>query len=418
MSRHPRIVSEGRRTARALGLALASLTVVSCSSLMPKTDPTRPTALMQETGVVMSPIEMRQRVDDMVPPVLASIRQTLDHVRAESDDPSVKRRALLLKIDTIPVVYRAAFQSDPLAAALDLWLLSYQMEHCMDVGTGPCDLGEWQAEAREQSRIQREQFEEKLGQAARNAEVFNEFKVRMREMAERHPLTEEGAIARRHTATVEVAQALGAESRDAFSVIGDFSITLTDLTSRLNTYIGDAGRLGRWHAELLVQDLKASPEVQATLAQVGDVTEDVARLEASVASIEETLGPEGMALLVARLEALIQQERGLVLSDVDRQRSVTLEYLSAEREVVLAAIDAQRVAVMAQINQERVDTLGEIDVLGAGLLDEAAGQAFRVVDHLIWRLAQLLLVMMLVGAFLTWLVLKTGGVATLMDRRG
>ena len=118
-------------------LAAVFALTVSCSTLAPKTDPARPTALMKEAGATMSPVEMRQRVDDLVPPLLASIEQTLDRVRLESQEPEVRRRALLLKIDTVPVVYRAAFQTDPLAAATDLWLLSYQMEECLAVGTGP-----------------------------------------------------------------------------------------------------------------------------------------------------------------------------------------------------------------------------------------------------------------------------------------
>jgi hypothetical protein len=129
------------RTLAACLLVGASVVGAGCSSLAPKTDPSRPTPLMKERDARMSAVEMRQRVDALVPSMLAFVEEMADLVRAEATNPAVRRRALLLKIDALPVVYRAAFQTDPLAAALDLWLLSYQLENCLEEGTGPCDFG-------------------------------------------------------------------------------------------------------------------------------------------------------------------------------------------------------------------------------------------------------------------------------------
>jgi hypothetical protein len=44
------------------------------------------------------------------------------------------------------------------------------------------------------------------------------------------------------------------------------------------------------------------------------------------------------------------------------------------------------------------------------LVDDAVVQAFRVVDHLVWRLAQLFGGLLVLAAFLGWLVLRTGRV--------
>ena len=409
--RVPRTPDFFEQLARRCGLLALCALAGGCSSLAPKVDPRRPTALMKQAGATMSALELRQRVDGLVPPLLASIEQTLDRVRTESQDRDVRRRALLLKIDAVPVVYRAAFQPDPLAAAMDLWLLTYQMEECLAVGTGACDLGEQQPIARKAGRAQREQFEGHMGRAATNREAFARVQKRVEETARRYPLTDEGAIARRHTMTVELARIIGAESRDAFAVIGDVSMTLTELTSRLNTYIGDAGRLGRWHAELLVEDMKAWPEVTGSLA-------DLRRVADSVDEVAETLEPAGLDALLDRPLALVEAERRAVLRDVDRQRILTLQYVTAEREAVLAAVDAERVATMAQIHQERVETMADVDRLKSDFIEEAVVNAFRVVDHLVWRLAQLLGGLLVLAAFLAWLVLRMGLVARMTSEQG
>jgi hypothetical protein len=392
-----------RRLAAACGLTVAWALGPGCSTLAPKTSPGKPTPLMKQTGATMSAVEMRQRVDDMVPPLLASIEQTTDRVRAEADDPEVRRRALLLKIDAVPVVYRAAFQPDPLAAMLDLWLLSYQMEECLDVGTGPCALGAQQPIAREAGRALREAFEAEIEKAATNPDALAASRARVRDTARRHPLTAEGAIAGRRTMTVELARAMGAESRDAFAVIGDVSTTLTELTNRLNTYIGDAGRLGRWHAELLVEDLVLRPEIAGSVA-------DLHRVADSVDEAANVLEPESLDALIDRPLAVIPEERRAVLADIDRQRVLTLRHLTAERVAALEAVHEERVATMAQLHQERIETMEQVDALRREFVGDSVGQAFRVVDHLVWRLAQLLSGLLLLAALLTWLVLRTGRV--------
>ena len=93
----------------------------------------------------------------------------------------------LYEIDAIPVVYRAAFQPDPLAAVMDLWLLAYQMEACLAAGTGPCDLGDQQPLVREAGRAQREELERQLKKAAIHPEAFRRFQKRIQETAARYP---------------------------------------------------------------------------------------------------------------------------------------------------------------------------------------------------------------------------------------
>jgi hypothetical protein len=62
------------------------------------------------------------------------IEAAADRIRAKSSDPDVRRRALLWKADGVPALFAAALRPDPLAGALDLWLLVEQMDQCFREG--------------------------------------------------------------------------------------------------------------------------------------------------------------------------------------------------------------------------------------------------------------------------------------------
>jgi len=363
---------------------------------------------MQERDARMSALEMRQRVDAVVPSMLAFVEQTSDRVRAEAREPAVRRRALLLKIDVLPVVYRAAFQTDPLAAALDLWLLSYQLEDCLEAGRGPCDFGSQQPIAREAARAQRVELEELFARLTMNPEATARDRDLVRATARRYPLQEEGSIRRRRTMTEELLKAMDVQGVGAFDVIGDVSTTLANLTSRLNLYLGDATRLGRWHAELLVGDLA---EELAHGTQLERVLGDLDRVTDSVESAATTLRPDALNALMERPLGLVSDERRALLADVERQRVLTLDHLTAERralvEDLLRGVEAERVATLAQIRQERLETLVELERLRRATIADAGAEGIRLVDHLFWRLIQLLVGLLLLAGFVGWALLRT-----------
>jgi hypothetical protein len=396
------------RNATACLLGGASIVAAGCASLGPTVDPSRPTALMQERDARMSALEMRQRVDALVPSMLSFVEETTDRVRSETSDPAIRRRALLLKIDALPVVYRAAFQTDPLAAALDLWLLSYQLENCLEEGIGPCDFGPQQPIAREAARAQREELDGLFAKVSANPEATVRDRELVRSTALRYPLEDEASIRRRRTMTEELLKAMDVEGIGAFDVIGDVSTTLANLTTRLNLYLGDATRLGRWQAELLVGDLA---EDLARRAETGDVLTNLDRVTDSVESAARTLEIESLNALMDRPLDLVRDERQALLADIDRQRVLTLEYLTGERQAtvdaLLEGVRAERVATLAQIRQERLETLEEIERLRRDTLTDGGAVGVRLVDHLVWRLAQLVVGLLLLATLLAWLVLRT-----------
>lgn len=351
---------------------------------------------MQKQETQMSARELRTRVDGVVPPLLSSIAQMADAVRNTSDDLDVKRRALLLELDAVPVVYRAAYQRDPLAAALDLWLFVYQLEGCVEAARGPCDFGTERAMATVAARKLRSDLEEEYRRVAPNPAGFERSQSLIEQLAVVHPIAGEGSIVRRYALTTELAQTLGTESKDAFSVVGDVEASVEDLSYRLNTYVGDVPTLVRWQVALALDDTLRRPEVTGSLS-------DARRLiDASV----KALDPKTLDALLDSTFARFQRERGLVLEEVDRQRSLSLEYLGAERKAVLDAIERERQQVLEQLRRERIETLKEAERMIHEALRQGTESAFDVIDHLMWRVGLLLAAIASLGALLSRLLLK------------
>jgi len=359
--------------------------------MAPSVSPREKTALMERRGMQMSARELRTRVDDVVPLLISAIAQMANAVRSGSVDRDVQRRALLLELEAVPVIYRAAFQPDPLAAALDLWLLVYQLEDCVVSGRAACDFGDQRAAAAASMGQVRGELESEYRRVSVNLDAFERSRGQLQQLARAHPLAKE-SIVRRHALTTELAAILGSETRDVFSVMGDVEASLEDLSRRLNIYVGDVPTLARWQVELALDDALRRPEFGRALSSVERVTDATAR----------ALDPEGIEALLDGAFARFRAERSVALTEVDRQRTLSLASIDAQLDAALEGIDHQGQRLLEQLHRERVESLREGERMLETAMARATKDAFAVIDHLIWRVALLLASMFLVASASWW----------------
>jgi hypothetical protein len=83
-------------------------------------------------------------------------------------------------------------------------------------------------------------------------------------------------------------------------------------------------------------------------------------------------------------------------------RVATLETVSGERVAVLEALTRERVAMLEAVTTQRIATLAAVDSILQGTMDRSE----RLVDHIIWRLAQLLAVCLIVLLIAAVIVLR------------
>ena len=110
------------------------------------------TALMEATGGKYTAADLRAMSNLLAISVPGIIEAAANDAGAQGRDPATRRRALLWKIEVIPAFYQALFYSDSLAAALDAWSLSIQLDEAVTTGAWRDQLGAMQPAAVEATR--------------------------------------------------------------------------------------------------------------------------------------------------------------------------------------------------------------------------------------------------------------------------
>jgi hypothetical protein len=100
------------------------------------------------------------------------------------------------------------------------------------------------------------------------------------------------------------------------------------------------------------------------------------------------------ALFTAERE-ILAAERRAVLAGIHDQRVQTLGYLTAERVALLAAARDERMALVAALHQERIESLVEVDAIKTRGIDSAFAGLRDLIDYALWRVAALLVGLML-----------------------
>ena len=90
-----------------------------------------------------TPAQLRLKNQHSAVPLSGIIEAHADMILADTQDPDVRKAALLWKINGIPSIQQAAFQPDPFLAFLDMWVFSVQMRLFFSEGHGKEALKRW-----------------------------------------------------------------------------------------------------------------------------------------------------------------------------------------------------------------------------------------------------------------------------------
>ena len=159
-----------------VGMFAGCMSVRSTGGLLEQTDPA--------TNVTSS--KLRVLLADYVTQFGDRIEQAADEILSQTSDPQIHRNALLWKSNAISACFCAASRRDPLAAYLDVWILSRQMTQFLEQPSSNSVFGPWQAQALETSR----QLETPLAQIQAMLHSNTRFEERFVDgFAREHPIT-------------------------------------------------------------------------------------------------------------------------------------------------------------------------------------------------------------------------------------
>jgi hypothetical protein len=174
---------------------------------------------------------------------------------------------------------------------------------------------------------------------------------------------------------------------------------LDEVTNRLAYYNEYLFKQARWQSELMIGQVTSPQRVDSTLTSLRQSLAIFAQLADSAPGL---LAAERLAVLDAVDRDLVR-----VVEAIDQQRIQTVGVVEGQVDLLLRLVGAERALILAAINAERVATMASLD----SILAERIGQTEDVVDHLVWRLAQLVAVIglaVLVVAVVFYLLLRGG----------
>jgi hypothetical protein len=99
----------------------------------------------QDIPVTQNQVRLRMRA--LVDPMCGEIEQAADAIIAGTTNRAVQQAALHWKMEGVPAVRKALFQSDPFTAVSDTWVLFHQMADYFATGRGKEALGPASAQA-------------------------------------------------------------------------------------------------------------------------------------------------------------------------------------------------------------------------------------------------------------------------------
>jgi hypothetical protein len=348
--------------ARGALLGLAMLAGYGCTTVQ-QGGPQR-TALMETTGAKFTVADQRAMSNLLAVSVPGIIEEAADEISAHGSDAATRRRALLWKIEVIPAFYQALFYSESLAAVLDAWSLSIQLEQAVASDAWREQLGSLQPRAMDAARRVRMNIEAALKAAARDSEGFERGRATVERWAREHPIV--GPISSRPSIRPELLRmAEGGLDTSVFQVMADMPGTVADLATRMDIYAAYLPKAARWQAELMADEFASRAEMQralATLASVERLTERTNVL----------LSPAGLRGAFDDAGGQIRSERIAALASIDEQRVQTLAYLTRERVAAVADIDRQRDAFARQLEELRGKISSDADELAGRIIRRAA----------------------------------------------
>jgi hypothetical protein len=347
------------RSFRRLFLLLLPGALVACARVGTRAP------VVQQAGAKYSQLELQIDVVELGREMMHTVEIAADSIDSLTTDPAVRRNTLLWRISTVPAATEAVLRPDPVIAMLDLYVLRVQQSEFLASPAGANAFGDALPVA--QQAMDRVQQQWSAVVTTIGATLPDSDRVRLDAWAHEHPLDRLPFV--RPSPVTGLTSRLRMGNASLGSAVGGMQESLDRLEARIslaNEYV--AKQVG-WMAQLSAMDLKASPEAGELMAT----------LQATRGLVDSAYG------MFDTGTGLITRERQAALADVDRQRRETLAALAAEREILLKAIADERERVLAAVDQQRRLALEAGDSLRVRIIADE----IRVIDHLVWRLAEL-----------------------------
>lgn len=278
----------------------------------------------------------------------------VDDIVEQSDDAEVIDRAYQWRMWAAPQARAAAFDQDPFAGVLELWVLAKQQHDYFTEGRGKGSFGEHQGFALETTRFLEDEVE-LLASNIVSEDDWTQLSDSVYEWVEAHPI--EGQLYVRPTARADLAGLVSEVHQGGLKAVGSMQQTLRDLTDRMTILTVQMPVEARWQVDYLTRSLFEEK-----------IQEPVIKTTESIATFLE--GFEGsLADQTATLVDGIERERLAIFDAVEAERTDIIAAVEAERAEIIAAVEKERISILEQLDEQVTAAMARLDTMGRGLID-------------------------------------------------
>ncbi|TOQ76284.1 chemotaxis protein [Vibrio parahaemolyticus] len=337
-------------------------TLSGCSLLEVKID-------SQTVPLTKQELNMRILTREYALQFFAQVEQAAD-VLQEQYDPNDKVNqsyVLLWKINAEEGLQAAAYQVSPMAALIDTWVFTHQMNQFYATGAGRDIFAT--DEAKQVSAHLANEVDQ-LAQSLLKKEVYDKTKLFVADFVRQYPFADLSMI--RTPAYRAWLEANQISEEDAVTTLGTMPEALGDVSDRLSLVSEQTPKIMTWKAQLLALNSSASIEkVNAALNSL-QVTAD------SMSDFIDN-NPEYMRYLAEQMAVELQP----LVEDIDQKTEARLSQLGEERQALEDMVARERQEIALIITHEREKFAQDMDRVSQEVVNLAMTKLIELVKSTI-----------------------------------
>ncbi|WP_407506833.1 chemotaxis protein [Vibrio parahaemolyticus] len=337
-------------------------TLSGCSLLEVKID-------SQTVPLTKQELNMRILTREYALQFFAQVEQAAD-VLQEQYDPNDKVNqsyVLLWKINAEEGLQAAAYQVSPMAALIDTWVFTHQMNQFYATGAGRDIFAT--DEAKQVSAHLANEVDQ-LAQSLLKKEVYDKTELFVADFVKQYPFADLSMI--RTPAYRAWLEANQISEEDAVTTLGTMPEALGDVSDRLSLVSEQTPKIMTWKAQLLALNSSASIEkVNAALNSL-QVTAD---------SMRDFIdnNPEYMRYLAEQMAVELQP----LVEDIDQKTEARLSQLGEERQALEDMVARERQEIALIITHEREKFAQDMDRVSQEVVNLAMTKLIELVKSTI-----------------------------------
>ncbi|EJB0366898.1 chemotaxis protein [Vibrio parahaemolyticus] len=337
-------------------------TLSGCSLLEVKID-------SQTVPLTKQELNMRILTREYALQFFAQVEQAAD-VLQEQYDPNDKVNqsyVLLWKINAEEGLQAAAYQVSPMAALIDTWVFTHQMNQFYATGAGRDIFAT--DEAKQVSAHLANEVDQ-LAQSLLKKEVYDKTKLFVADFVKQYPFADLSMI--RTPAYRAWLEANQISEEDAVTTLGTMPEALGDVSDRLSLVSEQTPKIMTWKAQLLALNSSASIEkINAALNSL-QVTAD---------SMRDFIdnNPEYMRYLAEQMAVELQP----LVEDIDQKTEARLSQLGEERQALEDMVARERQEIALIITHEREKFAQDMDRVSQEVVNLAMTKLIELVKSTI-----------------------------------